>query len=688
MSPADDSRVTLVADNPGPVPLAGVGGTGLTVAGIRAAETERADRLFADPLAGAFVAAAGTPPGQATGRQAVALRLWVVARTVFLDELVLAACADGARQVALLGAGFDTRAFRLPWPPGVRCFELDTPDVLDAKEQVLAAQRAVPGCQRITVPGSLLDDWPAALRSAGLRPDQPTAWVAEGLLVYLSPDDVDELLDRVTSLSVPGSRLGLTFRSRAPADHTSPAVALRRSAAPDDPAGWLAGHGWAARLADPRDVLRAHGRAVPADSAPGRQQRALLISAALDPALPRSDPARSRRRPASTAPRPHLATTDGGVATMAADRPLAALLSQALVAFTIEFDNESEHQIQHRTTSGPAAGSRGPWLVSETMWANFMQFVPPGGVPLRDVAALADITNLNGLERWGYVTVGPDPADDRARPPRRDWVVHPTVAGQRAQHIWRPLTAGIERRWRDRFGAGQMTELTRALRAVADQTGLVLPPYLPVVGVYPSDHRSWLTAGQQASGTPDTSLPALLSRVLLAFAIDAERESPLTMVVGAGALRVLSTDPVPVAGLPPRAGLSREAMSRALGLLDRHGYAVVEPDPAASRRKVARLTARGQRAQDDHHRTVGAVEQRWRDRFGEALVDGLAGALRGLFAETGGQQRIAAGLVPYPGGWRAHPPYLSQTEAMLADPAAALPHYPMVSHRGGFPDGS
>ena len=59
-----------------------------------------------------------------------------------------------------------------------------------------------------------------------------------------------------------------------------------------------------------------------------------------------------------------------------------------------------------------------------------------------------------------------------------------------------------------------------------------------------------------------------------------------------------------------------------------------------------------------------------------------------MFADAGGQQRIAAGLVPYPGGWRAHPPYLSQTEAMLADPAAALPYYPMVSHRGGFPDGS
>jgi methyltransferase (TIGR00027 family) len=680
-------ELTLVAENPKPAPLEGVGGTGLTIAGIRAAETERADRLFADPLAGAFVAAAGSPPRQATGRQAAALRFWVVARTVFLDELITDACAGGCRQVVLLGAGFDTRAFRLPWPPGVRCFELDTRDVLDVKEQILTAQHAVPGCERITVAGDLRGDWPAALRAAGLRPDEPTAWVAEGLLVYLSPEDVDQLLDRITSLSTPVSRLGLTFRNRAPADHTSPAVALRRSAAPDDPVGWLAGHGWTAQVTGARPVLQAHGRAVPADPAPGqagRERRALLISATLDTA-PLSHT--KSKPPAGPTPRPR-AVPRPARGTPLADRPLAALLSQALVAFTIEFDNESEHQIQHRTTGGPAAGSRGPWLVSQTMWANFMQFVTPSGVPLRNISALADITNLPGLQRWGYVTAGPDPADGQAKPPRRDWVVHPTAAGQRAQRIWRPLTTEIEQRWRDRFGADHLAALTAALRAVAGQTGLVLPPYLPVVGVYPSDHRTWLAAGQQASGAADAGLPALLSQVLLAFAIDVERESPLTMVVSSGTLRVLGTGPMRVADVPPRAGLSKEGISRALGLLERHGYAVVQPDPAASRGRVARLTAHGQRAKENFQRLVGAVEQAWRDRFGADRITALADALRGLFAEQDGQQRIAAGLVPYPGGWRAHPPYLSQTEAMLADPAAALPHYPMVSHRGGFPDGS
>ena len=419
-----------------------------------------------------------------------------------------------------------------------------------------------------------------------------------------------------------------------------------------------------------------------------RESRALLIGATLDPALPRSQPARSRRRPASAAPRPQLARPDGSAAAAAAERPLYALLSQALVAFTIEFDNESEHQIQHRTTRGPATGSGGPWLVSQVMWANFMRFIPPGGVPLREVSALAAITDLRGLQRWGYVTAEPDPADGRAKPPRLDWVVRPTAAGERAQHIWRPLQDEIERRWRNRFGTGQISSLTGSLRAVARQTGLVLPPYLPVVGVYPADHSAWLAAGRQAGRRVGPGLAALLSHVLLAFAIDVERESPLTMVVGSGALRMLARDPVRVADLPVRAGLSKEAISMALGLLERRGYAVVEPDPAASRGKVARLTTRGRWAQQEYQRLVSAVEQHWRDRFGAEHTGALTDALRGLFADAGGQQRIAAGLVPYPGGSRAHPPYLSQTEAILADPATALPYYPMVSHRGGYPDGS
>ena len=119
-----------------PAPLEGVAATALAVAAIRAEETARPDRLFADPLAAAFVAASGWSPSRAADdRRAVLLRAWVVARTVFLDDLLASACREGRRQVVLLGAGLDVRAFRLPWPPGVRCFELDTADVLDHKDR-------------------------------------------------------------------------------------------------------------------------------------------------------------------------------------------------------------------------------------------------------------------------------------------------------------------------------------------------------------------------------------------------------------------------------------------------------------------------------------------------------------------------------------------------------------------------
>ena len=276
----------------GTVTLDGVGGTGLTIAAVRARETARPDRLFADPLAATFAEAGGldldSPPG---GRRAVALRVWVVGRTVFLDELLAGASQQGCRQVVLLGAGFDARAFRLPWPAGTRCFEVDTPDVLGPKDEVLAAAHAEPACERVVVPCDLRDDWPAALRAAGLDPARPTAWIAEGLLVYLSAAHVDRLLASVTRLSAPGSWLGLTMTTREADGLADTRLAtLRQSRAPDDPVGWLAGLGWAADLSDLREVLRAHGRPLPERPGPerrgaaaGARPAALLIRATLDP---------------------------------------------------------------------------------------------------------------------------------------------------------------------------------------------------------------------------------------------------------------------------------------------------------------------------------------------------------------------------------------------------------------------
>lgn len=268
-SPLDDPSA--------PEQTPGVGATGLGVAAIRAAETRRPDRLFADPLAAAFVAAAGwDPPSRAPNDRVRAMARWIVARTVFLDGLLAAAGEAGCRQTVLLGAGFDTRAYRLPWPPGARLFELDSADVLDSKAKVLAQQAAQPACDRVPVPCDLREDWPGALVAAGFTPAQPTVWIAEGLLVYLDWEQVQGLIADLTELSAPGSRLGLSATTRPPAG-TSWAESLRRSTVPDDPARWLAGHGWTAEVSNPSDVLAAHGRAA-ATRQPG-PPRALLLAA-------------------------------------------------------------------------------------------------------------------------------------------------------------------------------------------------------------------------------------------------------------------------------------------------------------------------------------------------------------------------------------------------------------------------
>jgi DNA-binding MarR family transcriptional regulator len=373
-----------------------------------------------------------------------------------------------------------------------------------------------------------------------------------------------------------------------------------------------------------------------------------------------------------------------------ASRPLATLLSQALVAFTIEFDNEFEYQMRHRTTRGPAAHSRhGPWLVSMAMWSNFMQFLAEEGAPLRELEGLARMTNLAGLERWGYIVVEPDPADHRPKPPRRDLVVQPTRAGRRAQEVWRPLAGVIEQRWQERFGTDEISRLRAALQALASQFGAGLPRYLPVAGLPKQNEERWVSAGPGAGAASPLDLPALMSQVLLAFTVDFERESDLSLALSANALRVLTEPGVRVRDLPRLAGVSREAISLSLGFLGRCRFVVVEADPPASQAKLARLTPPGRRAQESYRRLLGVIEERWEARFGGELIRGLRESLHGLFEQAEGEQpRLSQGLRPYPGGWRAHQPYLTQTMDVLHDPGGALPHYPMVSHRGGFPDGS
>jgi methyltransferase (TIGR00027 family) len=133
-------------------------------------------------------------------------------RTKFYDEFFLEATAAGIRQAVILASGLDSRAYRLRWPAGTVVYELDQPPVMEFKTRALAELGAAPTADRRVVPVDLREDWPAALRASGFDPAQPTAWSAEGLLGYLPPEAQDRLLDTITELSAPGSRVATENR--------------------------------------------------------------------------------------------------------------------------------------------------------------------------------------------------------------------------------------------------------------------------------------------------------------------------------------------------------------------------------------------------------------------------------------------------------------------------------------------
>ena len=184
-------------------------------------------------------------------------------------------------------------------------------------------------------------------------------------------------------------------------------------------------------------------------------------------------------------------------------------------------------------------------------------------------------------------------------------------------------------------------------------------------------------------------LSVLLARTLLGFTLEFERASKLSLPVCANGLRVLGEDATRVRDLPRLAGVSKEGLAMLVGFLARANLATVAPDPSAPRGQTVSLTPKGLAAKRASGRLLVNIEERWRRRFGADAIDELRAGLHGILdARAGDAPLLAQGLVPPPGGWRPRRPYLTQTQAVLRDPRAALPRYPMVLHRGGFPDGS
>jgi methyltransferase (TIGR00027 family) len=265
-------------------PISGVGWTAIGVAYARADEYEREDRLFDDPYARAFLEAAPgwSPPSRAepavpdAGSVGAALNWYVAVRTRFCDDFVLAASRAGCRQVVLLAAGLDTRAFRLHWPTGTTLFEVDLPSVLGFKEKVLDEMGARPRCRRIALAVDLREALPAQLISAGFDATTPAVWLPEGVLIYLSPDEVRRLLANVTTMSTTGSQLAFehgTMATSALIDLARTVPALRgytelwKGGLSVNTAAWLTTHGWQVRAHTAATVSKAYERPRPPDSA-------------------------------------------------------------------------------------------------------------------------------------------------------------------------------------------------------------------------------------------------------------------------------------------------------------------------------------------------------------------------------------------------------------------------------------
>lgn len=200
--------------------VTGVGLTALAVAAGRAAESARPDALITDPYAARLVAAAqaGVPIPFADGAADTDSRdeeLWngasdyIGLRSRVFDDYFRGASGEGVRQTVILASGLDTRPYRLSWPSGTVCFELDQPAVLDFKSRTLDKEGATPGCDHHLVPVDLRDDWGAALETAGFDASRPTAWLAEGLLPYLPPEAEVRLFEEVSRLSAVGSRFAV-----------------------------------------------------------------------------------------------------------------------------------------------------------------------------------------------------------------------------------------------------------------------------------------------------------------------------------------------------------------------------------------------------------------------------------------------------------------------------------------------
>ncbi|WP_204806530.1 SAM-dependent methyltransferase [Mycobacterium riyadhense] len=267
-----------------------VGATATMVAAARAAASRRPRPVINDPFAEPLVRAVGldvftrVATGQAdldeigTGLGFPRMVDTFAARALFFDTYFAEAGAAGLRQVVIVASGLDARPYRLGWPASTVVYEIDQPEVIGFKTATVSKLGAVATTEHRPVGIDLRDDWPAALRAAGFDPAQPTAWLAEGVLIgFLPPEAEVRLLDNVIALSASGSRLAADYGTISGTSEDSAELARRMTEGwrahglelniaeltypgeHTDVAAHLHTHGWEITTSDHSDLLAAAG---------------------------------------------------------------------------------------------------------------------------------------------------------------------------------------------------------------------------------------------------------------------------------------------------------------------------------------------------------------------------------------------------------------------------------------------
>jgi len=201
-------------------PVRNISDTARWVAYFRARETQRPDALFRDPYAERLAGESGSQIANALAEGNKQEWAWT-ARTYLFDTFLMAEIQSGADLVLGLGVGLDTRPYRLKIPSDIQWVEIDLPEILSYKEEVLAAEK--PACQLERISLDLLGIQARRALFAELnRRARRIVVFAEGLLLYLSSEEVASLAQDISAIGncyswvidlVSPGQLGLMQRS-------------------------------------------------------------------------------------------------------------------------------------------------------------------------------------------------------------------------------------------------------------------------------------------------------------------------------------------------------------------------------------------------------------------------------------------------------------------------------------------